>query len=91
VGGESITEKFFDDQEYHLREGDTVYLFTDGYPDQFGGIGNKKMKISRMRTLIEDIKGLSLEEQNQRIKEFFYKWKGNNQQVDDVLVMGLRV
>lgn len=91
VGGESITEKFFDDQEYHLREGDTVYLFTDGYPDQFGGIGNKKMKISRMRALIEDIKGLPLEEQNQQIKEFFYKWKGNNQQVDDVLVMGLRV
>jgi serine phosphatase RsbU (regulator of sigma subunit)/ligand-binding sensor domain-containing protein len=91
VGGESISEKFFDDQEYHLREGDTVYLFTDGYPDQFGGNGSKKMKISRMRALIEDIKGLPLGEQNQRIKDYFFEWKGSNEQVDDVLVMALRV
>ena len=49
-------EKFYDDQEYHLREGDMVYLFTDGYPDQFGGDGSKKMKISRLRTVIDEIK-----------------------------------
>jgi serine phosphatase RsbU (regulator of sigma subunit)/ligand-binding sensor domain-containing protein len=91
VGGESISEKFFDDQEYHLREGDTVYLFTDGYPDQFGGNGSKKMKISRMRSMIDEIKGLSLEEQNQRIKDYFFEWEGSNEQVDDVLVMVLRV
>jgi len=91
VGGESISEKFFDDQEYHLRDGDTVYLFTDGYPDQFGGNGSKKMKISRMRALIDEINGLSLEEQNQCIKDYFFEWKGSNEQVDDVLVMGLKV
>ncbi len=91
VGGESVTEKFYDDQEYHLREGDTVYLFTDGYCDQFGGQGAKKMKISRLRTLIDDINSLSLEQQNTQIKEFFTEWKGDNEQVDDVLFMGLRV
>jgi len=91
VGGESVSEKFFDDQEYHLREGDMVYLFTDGYPDQFGGDGSKKMKISRLRTVIDEIKTLSMAEQDQRIRDFFYEWKGDNEQVDDVLMMGLKV
>lgn len=91
VGGESATEKFYDDQEYHLREGDSVYLFTDGYCDQFGGHGAKKMKISRLRTLISDINSLPMEQQNNQIKEFFVEWKGENEQVDDVLFMGLRV
>ena len=42
VGGESVIEKFFDDQEYYLKEGDTIYLFSDGLPDQFGGTDGKK-------------------------------------------------
>jgi ligand-binding sensor domain-containing protein/serine phosphatase RsbU (regulator of sigma subunit) len=91
VGGESVSEKFFDDQEYHLREGDMVYLFTDGYPDQFGGDGSKKMKISRLRTVIDEIKSLSMAEQEKRIRDYFHEWKGDNEQVDDVLMMGLRV
>jgi serine phosphatase RsbU (regulator of sigma subunit) len=91
VGGESVTEKFYDDQEYHLREGDTVYLFTDGYCDQFGGRGAKKMKISRLRTLIDDMVPRPMEQQNEMVKEFFAEWKGDNEQVDDVLFMGLRV
>ncbi len=68
-----------------------VYLFTDGYPDQFGGDGSKKMKISRLKTVIDEIKTLSMAEQDQRIRDFFYEWKGDNEQVDDVLIMGLRV
>lgn len=91
VGGESVTEKFYDDQEYHLREGDAVYLFTDGYCDQFGGQGAKKMKISRLRSFIDEIVPLPMEQQNRKVKEFFVEWKGDNDQVDDVLFMGLRV
>jgi serine phosphatase RsbU (regulator of sigma subunit) len=91
VGGESVSEKFYDDQEYHLREGDIVYLFTDGYPDQFGGHGSKKMKISRLRMIIDEIKTLSMQEQEQRVRDYFFEWKGDNEQVDDVLVMGLKV
>lgn len=91
VGGESVTEKFYDDQEYHLREGDMVYLFTDGYCDQFGGTGGKKMKISRLKTLIDDITTLNAGEQQKQVRDFFYEWKGSNEQVDDVLFMGIRV
>ncbi|MDF1558929.1 MAG: SpoIIE family protein phosphatase [Bacteroidales bacterium] len=91
VGGESYSEKFFDDQEYHLREGDIVYLFTDGYCDQFGGEGGKKMKVSRLKMLIDDIRSLPMQEQEKQVREFFYEWQGENEQVDDVLFMGLKV
>jgi serine phosphatase RsbU (regulator of sigma subunit) len=91
VGGESVTEKFFDDQEYHLRDGDMVYLFTDGYCDQFGGQSGKKMKVSRLRTLIDDINSMPLEAQQKQVKDFFFEWMGGSEQVDDVLFMGLRV
>ena len=91
VGGESVTEKFYDDQEYHLREGDMVFLFTDGYCDQFGGTGGKKMKISRLKTLIDDLIPLNAVEQQNHVKEFFIEWMGKNEQVDDVLFMGMRV
>jgi ligand-binding sensor domain-containing protein/serine phosphatase RsbU (regulator of sigma subunit) len=91
VGGESYAEKFFDDQEYHLRDGDLVYLFTDGYCDQFGGEGSKKMKVSRLRTLIDDIKLLRMDQQEKQVREFFNEWQGKNEQVDDVLFMGIRI
>ncbi len=90
VGGESASEKFFDDQEYHLREGDAIYLFSDGYPDQFGGPYNKKMKISRLRTLMEEMKSLPMTEQKEKLSDYFFDWKGDNDQIDDVLVMGIR-
>jgi ligand-binding sensor domain-containing protein/serine phosphatase RsbU (regulator of sigma subunit) len=91
VGGESVTEKFYDDQEYHLREGDMVYLFTDGYCDQFGGIGGKKMKISRLKTLVDELTLLNAADQQNHVKSFFFEWMGKHDQVDDVLFMGLRV
>lgn len=91
VGGESVSEKFYDDQEYHLREGDMVFLFTDGYCDQFGGPGGKKMKISRLKTMIDEINPLSADEQHVKIKNYFFEWMGDCDQVDDVLFMGMRV
>jgi len=91
IGGDSATDKYYDDQEYYLREGDVVYLFSDGYPDQFGGPGNKKMKISRLRSLIDEVKDSPLDMQHKRIRDFFYEWKSDFEQVDDVLIMGIRV
>lgn len=91
VGGESVSEKFFNDQEYYLREGDLIYLFSDGYPDQFGGRGSKKMKISRLKILIDEIKFLPMPEQSERIKDYFFEWKGDYEQIDDVLLMGIKL
>jgi len=91
VGGESVIEKYFDDQEYYLNEGDTIYLFSDGLPDQFGGIDGKKMKIARLKRLIEQVSKLPMDEQKEAMSKFFYDWKGEYEQVDDILLMGVRV
>jgi ligand-binding sensor domain-containing protein/serine phosphatase RsbU (regulator of sigma subunit) len=91
VGGESVVEKFFDDQEYYLTQGDTVYLFSDGLPDQFGGADGKKMKIARLKKLIEEVSKLPMAEQKEIISNFYFDWKGDFEQVDDILLMGVKV
>lgn len=91
VGGESVNEKFFDDQEYFLNEGDTIYLFSDGLPDQFGGEDGKKMKIARLKDFIEEISVLSMDEQGEAASSFYHEWKGDYDQVDDIIFMGVRV
>lgn len=91
VGGESVIEKYFDDQEYFLNEGDAIYFFSDGLPDQFGGIDGKKMKIARLKRLIDQISGLPMREQEATITRFFDEWKGGYDQVDDILMMGVKV
>ncbi|MGA1976894.1 MAG: two-component regulator propeller domain-containing protein [Bacteroidales bacterium] len=91
VGGESVIEKYFDDQEYYLNEGDTIYMFSDGLPDQFGGTDGKKMKIARLKKLIEDVSNLSLTGQKEVITKFYDEWKGEYEQVDDILLIGVRL
>lgn len=91
VGGESIIDKYFDDQEYYLNEGDSIYLFSDGFPDQFGGIDGKKMKIARLKQLIDQIMKLNMIEQERMIVKFFDDWRGGYEQIDDVLMLGIRV
>jgi ligand-binding sensor domain-containing protein/serine phosphatase RsbU (regulator of sigma subunit) len=90
VGGMAFSEKYFLDQEYYLSEGDAIYLFSDGFPDQFGGRDGKKMKVARFKKLIESVIGLPMAEQEEYISNFFYEWKGDHEQVDDILFMGIR-
>jgi serine phosphatase RsbU (regulator of sigma subunit) len=91
VGGESVIDKYFDDQEYFLNPGDTIYLFSDGLPDQFGGSDGKKMKIARLKKLIEDVAALPMPGQKEVIQKFYDEWKGEYEQVDDILLIGVRL
>jgi ligand-binding sensor domain-containing protein/serine phosphatase RsbU (regulator of sigma subunit) len=91
VGGESAMEKFFDDQEYYLKEGDTIYLFSDGLPDQFGGSDGKKLKIARLKRLIDQVSDRPMADQKDIISKFYDDWKGDYEQVDDILLIGVRV
>ena len=91
VGGESVIDKYFDDQEYYLNEGDTIYMFSDGFPDQFGGTDGKKMKIARLKKLIDQIIQLPMNEQQDAVSDFFNEWKGSYDQVDDILMLGIRM
>lgn len=71
--------------------GDTFYLFSDGFSDQFGEVTNKKFKHKQFRQLIESVKDLPMAAQKGIFEKVFMEWKGNAQQVDDVLVFGFQL
>jgi DNA-binding response OmpR family regulator len=79
----------FTEQYMTLEPGDTVYLFTDGFPDQFGGPKNKKFKIKQLKQMLIQIGKKSFEEQKLTLLETFHYWKGENEQVDDVSLIGI--
>ena len=94
VGGQlddDRVEKDFIDQEFQLKKGDIVYMFSDGYPDQFGGPLGRKFKMVRLKNLLRDIHDKPMDEQYNYIKSNFFLWKEDLEQVDDVLFMGIRI
>lgn len=92
IGDDKLTLKSkFVNYEYNCSKGDAVYLFTDGYTDQFGGPDGKKLMKVGVKKLLEDINQKSMNEQGLLIGEYFKNWKGELDQVDDVLFMGIRL
>jgi tetratricopeptide (TPR) repeat protein len=91
IGGTTEDNQEFSNHEVMLQKGDVVYLFSDGYIDQFGGDTGKKFMAQRLKDSLLQIAHLPMDQQYERLKENFYKWKGNLEQVDDVLVVGLKV
>lgn len=91
IGGQVREEKIFETIELQLTKGDLIYMFSDGYPDQFGGPHGKKLKMVRLRNLLKDICEKPMEEQYNYVKSNFELWKGELPQVDDVLFMGIRI
>lgn len=75
----------------NLQEGDTIYVFTDGYQDQFGGEKGKKYKASRLKELLLSLQSNEMGQQYLHINQSFEEWKGNLEQVDDVCIIGVRV
>lgn len=70
---------------------DIIYMFSDGYADQFGGPSHKKFKYSALKTLLTEIHKLPLTQQKQKLEKEFNEWKGTNPQIDDVLILGLKL
>ncbi len=73
-----------------LQKGDTIYMFTDGFEDQFGGDKGKKYRSAQLRDYLISIQSKPMPEQRQLLEKEFLTWKGNNEQVDDVLIIGIR-
>jgi serine phosphatase RsbU (regulator of sigma subunit) len=71
--------------------GDTFYLLTDGFADQFGEKTDKKFKHKQFKRVIESVGGLSMAKQKEHLQRTFENWKGNVQQIDDVLVFGFQL
>jgi serine phosphatase RsbU (regulator of sigma subunit) len=91
IGLAPLKECAFTNHAIDTRPGDMFYLFSDGFPDQFGGLFNKKLKNRNFKKLLESVSNLPLREQKDRLEKYFFEWKGEESQVDDVLVFGFKL
>ena len=83
--------KPFVNHEVKLEEGDIVYLFSDGYADQFGGPRGKKLKHKTMKSMIVESRNENMQRQCETLRQKFFEWKGDVDQIDDVCIIGIRV
>ncbi|MFO7864424.1 MAG: two-component regulator propeller domain-containing protein [Salinivirgaceae bacterium] len=83
--------KPFTEKTIEFVPGDRFYMFSDGYQDQFGGKKGKKITKRTFQALITDTAELPMSQQKEKLKTFFEKWKAHQEQIDDVLVMGLQI
>ncbi len=85
-------DKLFTNHSIEIQKNDVFYMFSDGYIDQFGGEKGRKFLISRMRNLLLDVHQLPMCEQEKRLTDAHLEWLGNKyNQIDDILVMGIRM
>jgi serine phosphatase RsbU (regulator of sigma subunit) len=86
-----IIDEPFTAHHFDLSKGDVVYLFSDGFADQFGGERGKKFKIGALKKLVLSIAHLPMNEQKTALECAFQKWKGALEQIDDVCFMGVKL
>jgi serine phosphatase RsbU (regulator of sigma subunit) len=90
-GNQESNSKVFTLHEIQLAKGDVVYQFSDGYADQFGGELGKKLKMKRMMTMLDELVDLDMAQQSRIVKQKFHEWKGHLPQVDDVILVGIKL
>jgi serine phosphatase RsbU (regulator of sigma subunit) len=81
----------FDNQTVQLKKGDTVYCFSDGYADQFGGPKGKKFMVGNFRKLLTEVSKSEIQDQKYILDKSLTDWQGSHEQVDDILLIGVRV
>jgi len=89
-GNQIVMNKEFTNHKIDINKGDTIYLFSDGYPDQFGGEKGKKMMTKRFQHILQNALEMEMNDQHEYVKKEFMNWKGNLEQIDDVLVIGIK-
>ena len=90
VGINAIEEESFTNHSLQLKRGDIVYIFSDGYADQFGGPQNKKFKYGPLKELLIGISNQSMEKQRDELDRVITTWKGDEYQIDDILIFGIK-
>ena len=91
IGSSQFTDKHFSEQLINYQSGDTFYLFTDGYGDQFGGEKGQKFMNKNLKILLASMQHENINAQKELLEEKFEEWKGRNKQLDDVLMIGLKL
>ena len=92
IGMSSVVErKSFTNQSVDIQPGDMLYMCSDGYADQFGSEAVKKYKSSNVKKLLSEIWYLPVNEQKERLEKEILEWKGNLDQVDDILFVGTKI
>jgi serine phosphatase RsbU (regulator of sigma subunit) len=91
IAGFTPNDFQFHQQEIQLQKNDCLYLSSDGYADQFGGPEAKKFMTRNFKLLLESVFNKNMKEQEKEIVENHLKWKGNFEQVDDILVIGIKI
>lgn len=91
IGSYTNYHQTFESCELKLQAGDTVYLFTDGYADTFGGQNKRKLMTKRFKEVLLETQNSNMQEQGQYLDDFIENWKGELDQVDDILVIGIRL
>lgn len=81
----------FTQQRIELYKNDTIYMFTDGYPDQFGGPFGKKYKYKQLEGLLLSIHNKEMDEQQKILHSTYERWKGALEQVDDICILGIKI
>lgn len=81
----------FNEYTYSVSDGDVFYLFSDGIVDQFGGERNKKFLTKRLKQVLFDAQMYSMEEQKKILQKSINNWRGKNAQIDDILVLGVKL
>lgn len=84
-------EADFESMRISLQKGDTIYLFSDGFVDQKGGPGSRKFLSKNFKKLLLEIQHLSMVQQRSHLEERLEDWKDGFEQIDDILVMGIRI
>jgi serine phosphatase RsbU (regulator of sigma subunit) len=91
IGGHTPEDQIFTSNEVDFSKEDVFYIFSDGYPDQFGGEKGKKLTTKKLKDLLIDIYKEPMSKQKDQLDKAFADWKGENEQVDDVCFIGVRV
>ena len=90
VGGAHVYNKKFSNHAYDLNKGDILYIFSDGYADQFGGDKGKKFMVKRFQQLLLEINQLPMKAQGDFLDKSMQNWMNGEEQVDDILVIGVK-
>lgn len=81
----------FTTHKIEIKSGDSIYIFSDGFPDQFGGNNGKKLKYSKFKEILQSLEFVDIDKREITLNQFFNAWKGDLEQIDDVLVVGFKI